>query len=397
MIPLTGRTTTSNWTHPATDVWQVADAAHAEAGHHAVLVRPGEPTPQGAGLYVTTDPQVAGPGPTLHLPVKLSHVDVGDVLAVTDDGSRVSVVWKASAVHNSILLTERCDHYCLMCSQPPKERDDSFLYERARRIITALPATARALSLTGGEPTIDPDAFLGLLRHIAQAAPELSTHILSNGRRFADPQFAHSYASVELRDVMVGIPLYAADPSLHDYIVQAEGAFSETVKGILNLTAAGASVEIRIVLQKTNIDHLGETAHFIARNLPFVNQVALMGLEMTGLAKPNQNLVWVDPHHYRAELKAAHRILTTAHVPTRIYNHQLCVLERELWPAAVQSISDWKNAYPVECEPCVVRDQCAGVFTTSGTRLSAHLEPITRDTNSDRRTLNEKIAQSSRG
>jgi hypothetical protein len=46
-------------------------------------------------------------------------------------------------------------------------------------------------------------------------------------------------------------------------------------------------------------------AAFIARNLPFVAQVALMGLEMTGLARPNSPLVWVDPADYQDELAQA--------------------------------------------------------------------------------------------
>lgn len=376
MIPLQGRTTVSKWARPHTDVWQVAGADEAGFAGKAVVVASDGSTPAGAGLYISARPEVAGPGPTVHVPAELGHIGAGDVLIVAEDGSRVGVAWEATATHNSILLTERCDHYCLMCSQPPKERDDSYLYDRAMRIVTAMPAGARAVSLTGGEPTIVPEAFFGLLEHINTSRPDLSTHILSNGRRFADAAFADRYARLAQRDVMVGIPLYAAEPSLHDYVVQSEGAFNETVRGVLNLVAAGAGVELRVVVQKANVAQLGELATFIARNLPFVNQVALMGLEMTGLARPNSDLVWVDPNDYRSELSEAYRRLTSTGVFTRIYNHQLCVLDRELWPAAVQSISDWKNDYPSLCEPCTVKDKCAGVFTTSGSRLSPSLQPI---------------------
>jgi His-Xaa-Ser system radical SAM maturase HxsC len=376
MIPLLGRSTVSNWVHPRTDVWQVGDPTGARLADKAVVVTELGGAPAGAGLYISTDPVLAGPGPTVHVSRQLGHLSPGDVVVVSDDGSRVSVAWKATATHNSILLTERCDHYCLMCSQPPKDRDDSYLYDRAMRIVSALPDAARAVSLTGGEPTIAPGAFFRLLEHVAATRPDLSTHILSNGRRFADAEFTRRYARLAVRDVMVGIPVYAAEPSLHDYVVQAEGAFNETIKGVLNLVAAGAAVELRVVIQKANVSQLTELATFIARNLPFVNQVALMGLEMTGLARPNSDLVWVDPHDYRRELREAFHLLTAAGVYTRIYNHQLCLIDRELWGAAVQSISDWKNDYPALCEPCAVKDQCAGVFTTSGSRLSPSLQPI---------------------
>ena len=122
---------------------------------------------------------------------------------------------------------------------------------------------------------------------------------------------------------------------------------------------------------------LAGLATFIVRNLPFVAQVALMGLEMTGLARPNSAQVWADPADYQSELAEAVRILTTAGITTKIYNHQLCVLDPCLWPYAVRSISDWKNDYLDICRACSVRDACGGVFTTSGNRLSQHLHPMT--------------------
>jgi His-Xaa-Ser system radical SAM maturase HxsC len=263
-----------------------------------------------------------------------------------------------------------------MCSQPPKDRDDSWLFDRAAKVIALLPETLRALSLTGGEPTLHADALIGLLSHCKHVAPWLSVHLLSNGRRFADPEFARRYAAVGLSDIMVGIPVYAPEPGLHDFIVQADGAFDETIHGILNLASLGQAVEIRVVIQKHTIPVLVGLATFIARNLPFVAQIALMGLEMTGLARPNSALVWADPADYQGELVEAVGSLTTAGIRTRIYNHQLCVLDRSLWPYAVRSISDWKNDYLDICQTCSVRDACGGVFTTSGNRLSQRLHPV---------------------
>ena len=229
----------------------------------------------------------------LRLGPELAHLSAGDIVHVPGDGRRVTVLWKNSARHNGLLLTEQCDNYCLMCSQPPKDRDDSWLFHRARKVISLLPGGARALSLTGGEPTLHADALIGLLEHCKRVAPGLSLHLLSNGRRFADPEFTRRYAAVGLADIMVGIPVYAPEPGLHDFIVQAAGAFDETVHGILNLASLGQAVEIRVVVQRHTVPVLAGIATFIARNLPFVAQVALMGLEMTGLARPNSP--WSGP------------------------------------------------------------------------------------------------------
>ena len=59
---------------------------------------------------------------------------------------------------------------------------------------------------------------------------------------------------------MVGIPVYAPEAGLHDFVVQATGAFEETIHGILNLAALGQRVEIRIVIQKHTVPVLHDLA-----------------------------------------------------------------------------------------------------------------------------------------
>ena len=391
MLKLIGRADMSGVAEPVnTDVWRVqlpgdrvSIRDETAAQFLACLVQPGQPVPPGYGLYVTTADGVGpplrsaqAPGPVLRLGSELAHLSSGDIIHVPAEGRRVTVLWKNSARHNGLLLTEQCDNYCLMCSQPPKEREDSWLFDRARKVISLIPEDARSLSLTGGEPTLHAEKLIGLLEHCQRVAPQLSVHLLSNGRRFADPAFARRYASVGLADIMVGIPVYAPEPALHDFVVQAAGAFDETIHGVLNLASLGQAVELRVVIQRHTVPVLVGLATYIARNLPFVTQVALMGLEMTGLARPNSVLVWADPADYQNELAEAVDVLTTAGIATGIYNHQLCVLDRSLWPYAIRSISDWKNDYLDICRSCSVRDACGGVFTTSGNRLSQHLHPI---------------------
>lgn len=358
-------------------VWRVCEASEAPADLPlACLLPDGNASIPGYRLYLTKRPDLALPGPALQLSADLAHLAPGDVIGVAPDGRRVTVLWKQAATHNSVLLTEQCDNYCVMCSQPPKDRDDAWLFDRAKQMISLLPPSARSLGLTGGEPTLNADALIDLLQHCRDTTPWLQVHLLSNGRRFADARFASRYAQVGLADIMVGIPVYAPEAGLHDFIVQAHGAFEETIQGILNLASLGQSVEIRIVVQLHTVPVLADLALFIARNLPFVDQVALMGLEMIGLARPNSAEVWIDPADYQRELLEATQILATAGVVTKIYNHQLCVLHERLWPFAVRSISDWKNDYLDICQQCSVRDACGGVFTTSGSRLSQRLRPI---------------------
>lgn len=378
VIKLSGRSRATELAGPVhPDIWRVCAASEPPSDlPQACLVTNGAVARPGHGIYLTDSADGHLPGPSIQLPGELAHLSPDDIISISSDGRRITAVWKSTATHNSLLLTEQCDNYCLMCSQPPKTRDDMWLFARAERIVSLLPTTARSMGLTGGEPTLHEDALLGLLRHCRDTAPWVQLHLLSNGRRFADFGFADRYAQVGNADIMVGIPIYAPEPGLHDFIVQADGAFDDTIHGVLNLASLEQRIEIRIVIQRHTVPVLRELAVFITRNLPFVEQVALMGLEMTGLARPNSAEVWIDPADYQAQLAEATWTLANAHIATRIYNHQLCVLDRQLWPFAVRSISDWKNDYLGICQDCSVRRDCGGVFSTSGQRVSQHLEPF---------------------
>ncbi len=312
----------------------------------------------------------------VELPPELSYLSPGDVIAVSPDGIEISVLWRTNSHQNSVLITEQCDNYCLMCSQPPKTRDDMWLLQRAENLIELLPADTPEVILTGGEPTIFGADFLRLLARCTARLPTAEVHILSNGRRFEDATFAESYARAAGSRVMVGIPLYGAEPSLHDYVVQAHGAFDETVLGILNLIALDQRVELRVVVHKQTAPELIAIAEFIRRNLPFVEQVAFMGLEMTGLARPNVDLVWIDPHEYQHDLSRAVRVLDVAGVHTMIYNHPLCLLEPSVRKFAVKSISDWKSEFLPECHRCAARDDCGGLFSSSSFRRSPHIRAL---------------------
>ncbi|QQS10739.1 MAG: His-Xaa-Ser system radical SAM maturase HxsC [Rhodospirillales bacterium] len=312
----------------------------------------------------------------LLLPSPLDHLGDGDIVALDPVRGSIRVLYRRGSPSNSLLVTERCDHYCLMCSQPPKDVDDGHLFDELDTAIPLIDPETVEIGITGGEPTIGGDRFLALIGSLRDRLPRTAVHVLSNGRRFLDPAFAAAYATIGHHDLMTGIPIYADVAPVHDHIVQAKGAFDGTVRGILNLKARGARVEIRVVVVRQNWSRLRRTAEFIARNLSFVDHVALMALEVTGFARANLDSVWVDPFDYRHELAEAALWLEAAGVRVSLYNHQLCTVEPAVRHLARRSISDWKNEYLAVCEDCSAKRGCAGFFATGRTRHSAHIAPL---------------------
>lgn len=299
------------------------------------------------------------------LSAEYAYLEDGDIVRLDPNAGLMRCLYRKRSPNNTILLTERCNHYCLMCSQPPKPADDSWLLDEAFALISILPQDAQNIGFSGGEPTLYGSRFIELLRYTKEMLPKTAIDVLSNGRAFKDFAFAQEYAAVQHPDLVIGIPVYSDDPVRHDYVVQSHGAFSDTIHGILNLKAVRQRVEVRIVIHKQTVGRLVRTCEFIARNLLFVDHVALMGLEITGFTRPNLELLWIDPYEYKDTLSEAVAVLRAYGIHHSVYNHQLCTVNPDVYPSCRKSISDWKNEFLDDCAACRRKNDCGGLFSSS--------------------------------
>ena len=306
----------------------------------------------------------------------LEYLNDGDIIKVNTKANHIRVIYRASSRFNFFLLTERCNHYCLMCSQPPKNIDDSWHLQDVSKAIELIDRGSPFIGITGGEPTLLGDDLIDLLRKSNGYLPETSVLILTNGRKFIDENYVQKISQIKHRDLTFAIPLYSDTAHIHDYVVQANGAFDETVKGILKLKEYNQKIQLRIVLHKQTYERLPRLAEFIYRNMAFVDHIALMGLEITGFTKANLNQLWIDPIEYADKLEEATLYLSRMGMNVSIFNHQLCTMPKSIWNYSVKSISDWKNNFIDECENCNVKSECGGFFTTSGEKRSAAIKSI---------------------
>jgi His-Xaa-Ser system radical SAM maturase HxsC len=317
--------------------------------------------------------------PSVYSVYTFDHLEDGDIVLVNTDGV-INTLYRVRSHQNFLLATERCNSNCLMCSQPPKDRDDTgFLFDVHQRLIPLIPKDCFELGITGGEPTLMGDRYFELLRMIKTELPNTEVHCLTNGRSFAWPRMAEKLGSLQMDRLMLGIPLYADYYQVHDYIVQAKDAFHQTVQGLHNLAIQNQRIEIRVVLHKQSIPRLTKLARFIYKNLPFVEHVAFMGLEYQGYTPHNIEKLWIDPVDYVQELSEAVHFLDAQNMNVSIYNSQLCVMPEELWKFNKRSISDWKNIYLKECTNCSLREQCGGLFASCEKMHSAHLKAFSND------------------
>lgn len=304
------------------------------------------------------------------------HLYEGDLVVVNSDGN-IRTLYRVNSFHNTILATERCNSNCLMCSQPPKDKDDiDRLYGIYQKLIPLIPKDCFEFCISGGEPTLLGDIFFRMLSQIKDSLPDTEIHVLTNGRSFAWNNIAEKLASIHYNRLMLGIPVYSDYYQVHDYIVQAKDAFDQTICGIHNLARYNQRIEIRVVLHKQSIPRLTRLAKYIYKNLPFVEHVTFMGLEYIGYTPHNIEKLWIDPYNYMEELGEAVEFLAGQGMNVSIYNTQLCVLPQNLWKYAKKSISDWKQSYLPECETCNKLDACGGLFTWNLKKHSEFIKPF---------------------
>jgi His-Xaa-Ser system radical SAM maturase HxsC len=329
-----------------------------------------------AGYLFFEKPSYRVPAVSYLLEPSLCYLCDGDIVKINPASGTLRAVYRRNSRHNSVLVTERCNNYCLMCSQPPRDINDDHLVDELLEAIPLMSRETSSVVITGGEPTLLRERLVELLNAFRCYLPDTAVHVLSNGRSFRSFDYAKAVGRVQHPDLMIGIPLYSDISSKHDYVVQADGAFDETIRGIINLKTAGVKVEIRVVVHNLTYARLPELARFIRRNLTFCDQVALMGLEMTGFTRSNLEKLWIDPKDYQPQLRDAVMILNEAKMNVSIYNHQLCVLDESLHRFSRKSISDWKNEFMPECNDCTRKRECGGFFSSAKLRYSAHITPF---------------------
>lgn len=349
---------------------------------HELLQHPNLGTlPMGAFLCPYDDAaELPATAVQLRAPKDPNVVRPGDVIALTPASNLVRVLYRRGANSNLLFITDRCNSLCLMCSQPPKDVDDRWHIEENLRLIDLMDPGEEHLGISGGEPTLYRQGLLEILTKCKSVLPEKSIHLLSNGRLLSDPSWIPELKQLDHPKLSWGVPLYADNADDHDDLVQAPGAFSETLTGLYNLARANQIVEIRVVLNRQTTPRLPELAHFIFRNLPFARHVALMGIESTGLAKKHYEKLWIDPLDYQEQLSQSAFFLHNRGVSISIYNLPLCVLPAHLWGFARQSISDWKNLFIDACQNCAADSQCAGFFKSHTDRWQSRgIRPLSTE------------------
>ncbi len=158
-----------------------------------------------------------------------------------------------------IRLMGGCDNRCSFCmvhSELEANAGQHLPLDNVLDEIKACPS-GTCLDLFGGEPTLYPH-FLELIEFLK--SNDASYQIATNGRRFADRDFARRVLGC--RPAMIRTSLYGARAKSHDALTRVKGSWQETVNGLRNMTSfsRGTDVMVNYLIFKSNVSQVRDAA-----------------------------------------------------------------------------------------------------------------------------------------
>ena len=252
----------------------------------------------------------------------------------------------------TFFITSKCNHHCIMCPQELNidPIDNDLIIQR---VIDNLDYDVfDEICFTGGEPLLK----MHFIEQVVQKAPEcIDITILTNGT------IMPSGIILKSPRVKLCVPLYAPYDELHNKMTSS-ASFYKVVENLMKISKYETLIELRFVMTKLNYTYLEEYARFVWRNLPFVQDVAFMGMELTAEAHNNKEKLWINPKEYVEHLQKAVSYLDSFGVTAWIYNLPLCLFEKSYRSFIVKSISPWKVKYLQKCTTCIMKTNCGGMF-----------------------------------
>ncbi|MBI5622586.1 MAG: radical SAM protein [Elusimicrobia bacterium] len=267
-----------------------------------------------------------------------------------------------------LFLRTGCVNDCAFCKAKPQESGQP-LAELCSALRTAGQVRRKRIALAGNEPLLHPE--LAKILRLCRKQGFVEVEVMTSGTLLAEPSRAASL--MKAGATSLALPLYAAEPGLHDRLTGRRGSFDEALKSVENARKAGLKVFIHTNLMRQNLGALAGLEDLAARQwgLPFVI------LPLRPKAPESMNLPYeeLEPS-YRELLDAGLKVASLTGFP-------VCVSCRIQGPAVPgpEQMADSVKLYllhqtfvkPVSCLKCPETRRCLGTFRE---HLEAHPEDL---------------------
>jgi MoaA/NifB/PqqE/SkfB family radical SAM enzyme len=179
---------------------------------------------------------------------------VASTYGTAPDGTQVS---------ESIIRTNfNCNQACRFCSVSghlPGPGDAA-----VRAAITSAAERGAKITLSGGEPTLNPRLFEYI--RLAKRLSRLPVKLQTNAIRLAEPGYCSSLVDAGLEELFAS--LHASVETLSDSLTGAPGTFRQTVAGLDAAAATRLFVQINFVICQENLTDVAPFVRFVATRWP---------------------------------------------------------------------------------------------------------------------------------
>lgn len=172
-----------------------------------------------------------------------------------------------------LALTYRCNNNCSHCYNARPRNYPEMNIEKWKQVIDRVwDLRIPHIVFTGGEPTL----FEALPELVAYAENKgLITGLNTNGRMLADRDYLQTLINAGLDHVQ--ITLESHDPTIHDHMVAAKGAWGETTAGIKNVMETQLYIMTNTTLLTHNCSSIDETLVYLGQlGVPTIGLNALI-------------------------------------------------------------------------------------------------------------------------
>lgn len=135
-------------------------------------------------------------------------------------------------------------------------------------------------------------------------------------------------------------------------------------------------VEIRLVVNKLNIEDFDNISQLIIKQFRNIEYVSVIAMEMTGNALKNKDKVWVSYKESFTLIANSIKKLVENGIDVKLYNFPICTVESPFWTLCKKSISTEKVRFADECVQCKYKKSCSGIFAGTFKLEKEDIKPI---------------------
>lgn len=290
----------------------------------------------------------------------------------------VYIYYDAASLDNALFITNRCNSNCIMCpvSSIVRKNDPIENISTLLKISSQIPSDSAHITITGGEPFLLRKDIFTLFKYLKDHLNNVEYLLLTNARALSNKEYFELFKQTIPDRLLIGIPIHGSNAEKHDTITRAKGSFKQTLMALHHLISTHIRVELRIVVSRLNMDDLEQIAKLIVKECKGVYTVKFIGLEMLGNARRNLNDVWIDYKESFSKMKSAIDLLVKNEIDVGIYNYPLCCVDQPYWSLCEKSITDYKVRYLPQCNQCIKKDACGGMFSGTYNLMKGVIKPI---------------------